>query len=117
MLLLHNRPKNHATDKCGACLKPMPWRQLGETHAHSCHGCRLPLHGAGTKDCPVIQVEIADGMPLLYCSKKCANRNNKKRPRGGTKFLSQEAFPGIGRNSQDLLIIPRNYYEFPGIFY
>ena len=86
MLLLHNRPKDHATDKCGACLAPMPWRQLGETHAHSCHGCRLPLHGAGTKDCSVIQVEIADGMPLLYCSKKCA-APKKKRARAGTKYL------------------------------
>ena len=86
MLLLHNRPRNHAKDKCGACLKPMPYRQEGEKHPHMCHGCCLPLHGAGMKDCPVVEVDIADGMPLLYCSKKCAARK-KKRARAGTKFL------------------------------
>ena len=93
-LLLHNRPKNHPKDKCGACKKPMPWRQEGEAHHHSCHGCRNPLHGSATKDCPVIQVEVADGMPLLYCSTNCARKKEpaeaakKKRARGaGTKYL------------------------------
>ena len=87
MLLLQNRPKNHPKDKCGACKKPMSWRQEGEQHAHMCHGCRNPLHGSATKGCPVVQQETKDGMPLLFCSSKCA-APKKKRARGaGTKYL------------------------------
>lgn len=76
----HNTPKFHASDTCGACAQPMPWRPSRQGPAHSCLACKKSLHSAAFEGCTRVIV----GEDKFYCSNKCSKSKAKVGERHAT---------------------------------